>query len=420
MIREQFLKYMRSPDSLDDKSLGELDEIIRDYPYFQTARLLYVRNLKNLDNIKYEDRLKLTAAYATDRKMLYYLLNEEPREITEMQEQDDLVVDSKEVISEESEKAEGQSVPEKEAIKVQEEITVVKDEDEKSETVTMQPEKDPVVQETESAGADMVERQEEKEEELKEEKEEEEKSAIPEEKKEEITIEDKEVKEVIEEEAKEEEKEKTEVQEERKEVEETGEGKTVISAETDRNKKMEQIASAIKDKKKESLADEILQRLAELKKEKKEKKDQERPESPAEVKDPGAEIAGREVIAQDAGVSEDDEGISSFSDWLEAASSKKKKDVPEMPDTELIDRFLKQDHQIKPLITGDENQEDISRESVMEQEDFITETLAEIYLQQGFYEKALNAYEKLRLNSLEKSVYFAEQVEKLEKKIKEQ
>ena len=44
---------------------------------------------------------------------------------------------------------------------------------------------------------------------------------------------------------------------------------------------------------------------------------------------------------------------------------------------------------------------------------YITETLAEIYAQQGYLEQAKNIYSKLILRYPEKSAYFATLIEKL-------
>jgi lipopolysaccharide biosynthesis regulator YciM len=61
---------------------------------------------------------------------------------------------------------------------------------------------------------------------------------------------------------------------------------------------------------------------------------------------------------------------------------------------------------------------DLSAESSEEQGKFITETLARIYINQGYYTKAINIYEKLSLQNPEKSAYFASRIEKINELIK--
>lgn len=81
---------------------------------------------------------------------------------------------------------------------------------------------------------------------------------------------------------------------------------------------------------------------------------------------------------------------------------------------ELIDRFIETNPRISP--TADAlTQIDASAESVKENEGFLTDTLAKIYVKQGYYAKAIFAYEKLLLKFPEKSAYFAAQIEAIKK-----
>jgi len=79
---------------------------------------------------------------------------------------------------------------------------------------------------------------------------------------------------------------------------------------------------------------------------------------------------------------------------------------------DLIDAFIKNEPRIVPKVEV-VNLGIITDSSTQEQEDFITETLARIYIRQGLYEKAIATYEKLILKIPEKSSYFAAQIEEI-------
>jgi len=75
---------------------------------------------------------------------------------------------------------------------------------------------------------------------------------------------------------------------------------------------------------------------------------------------------------------------------------------------ELIDRFIINNPRIEPVKEKtDLPLVDISKPFVEEREEFLTETLARIYIKQGYYSKAIDIYERLSLKYPEKSSYFA-------------
>ena len=81
----------------------------------------------------------------------------------------------------------------------------------------------------------------------------------------------------------------------------------------------------------------------------------------------------------------------------------------------LIEEFINTQPRIIPKDEPVGESVDISKESVIENEDYLTETLAKVYIKQGYYSKAMFIYEKLSLKYPEKSIYFAAQIENVKK-----
>jgi tetratricopeptide (TPR) repeat protein len=87
--------------------------------------------------------------------------------------------------------------------------------------------------------------------------------------------------------------------------------------------------------------------------------------------------------------------------------------------SELIDKFISTNPRIEPQKDRVYlPNEDISKPFTEESGGLVTETLAKIYVNQGYYSKAIEIYEKLSLKFPEKSSYFASQIEKVKEYIK--
>jgi hypothetical protein len=82
----------------------------------------------------------------------------------------------------------------------------------------------------------------------------------------------------------------------------------------------------------------------------------------------------------------------------------------------IIERFIKEEPQIRPQSSDKLDNENKAKKSSEDRDELVTETLAAIYTDQMLYHKAISSYKKLMLKFPEKSRYFAEKIEQLEKK----
>jgi len=83
---------------------------------------------------------------------------------------------------------------------------------------------------------------------------------------------------------------------------------------------------------------------------------------------------------------------------------------------EIIERFIHEVPQIRPQSADKLDNENKAKRSSEDEDELVTETLAQIYIDQMLYPKAIDTYKKLMLKFPEKSRYFAGQIEQLQKK----
>ena len=125
----------------------------------------------------------------------------------------------------------------------------------------------------------------------------------------------------------------------------------------------------------------------------------------------------------------------SFSEWLQLTNLKKVGGTEEtdtgsadQPGTqtesepqperdkkfEMIDRFIAQNPKIVPGVS-DTSKVNIKKSLKLDKKELMTETLARVYLEQGKYKKAIQAYKILSLKYPEKSSFFADRIKDVEK-----
>ncbi len=373
MMVSNITSYIKTPEKLDRESLKAFDELIEKYPFFQTARLLHIKNIQNVSSEVNKNILHLTATYVSDRKILYYLLHKLPGST---QSKDPRLVEFQQVTVEKEIK---DSLKENISSTINDQLSYYKMTP--SAEIELIPGLAIDIRKEYGNG---------------------------------IQLDD-------------------------KTYSLNSSTKNIVKGKEffELSKQSDEITSE------EPIADETVRQI-----------------SSSDLiefhEDELASPVEEKPLKKDTSVVQDS---LSFTSWLDAiddkltSSSKElqaeervsiEKDTPEQEISEaetteadehdkiseedhagipkrnlqgsLIDKFIETNPRIVPRKENIVN-EDISKESVTEHESFFTDTLAQIYIKQGHYAKAIFAYEKLSLKYPEKSAYFAGQILKIKKLI---
>ena len=89
---------------------------------------------------------------------------------------------------------------------------------------------------------------------------------------------------------------------------------------------------------------------------------------------------------------------------------------PKRKEDRIIKKFITEEPHISTPSSDKLDTENKAKKSAEDHDELVTETLAHIYVDQMLYHKAINTYKKLMLKFPEKSRYFADQIEQLERK----
>ena len=93
MNKENFLTFVDDPGKTSESDQQTLSEILSNYPYFQTAHILLLYNLKKTNSEKYDQQLRESAIQVPNRHILFnliYGLNAQVSSILQNEEQDNI------------------------------------------------------------------------------------------------------------------------------------------------------------------------------------------------------------------------------------------------------------------------------------------------------------------------------------------
>jgi len=88
-----YKKLLQNPDEVTVGQIGELKSIVDRFPYFQSARALYLKALKSQGSFRYNHELKVTAAHTIDRTVLFEFITSDgfSKDVTSTEEKIDAV-----------------------------------------------------------------------------------------------------------------------------------------------------------------------------------------------------------------------------------------------------------------------------------------------------------------------------------------
>ncbi|MDR2474002.1 MAG: hypothetical protein LBD53_10685 [Tannerella sp.] len=75
MKSSELYQWMSDTSLLNKSTLAELKQMVDEYPYFQAVKMLYLKNLSILEDVRLDKELKRMAIHIPDRRRLFLLIN---------------------------------------------------------------------------------------------------------------------------------------------------------------------------------------------------------------------------------------------------------------------------------------------------------------------------------------------------------
>ena len=83
MLQQQFIQLIKKPHHIASSQMMELEVLINEYPFFESAHLLYTKGLHEQNAINYSKQLRKTAIVANSRAVLYELIHQRVNRVVE-------------------------------------------------------------------------------------------------------------------------------------------------------------------------------------------------------------------------------------------------------------------------------------------------------------------------------------------------
>ena len=77
ITQARLYEWIKHPELLNKETLYELRTLLARYPYFQTARLLYLKNLYLLHDVAFGEEMRKASLFLSDRRVLFDLVEGE-------------------------------------------------------------------------------------------------------------------------------------------------------------------------------------------------------------------------------------------------------------------------------------------------------------------------------------------------------
>ena len=75
MVKETFYNILSDEEALRSLPLADLQQLVLRFPYFQAARILLLKKMKDEENLAFDRELKKSAVFIGDRAKLYVYLH---------------------------------------------------------------------------------------------------------------------------------------------------------------------------------------------------------------------------------------------------------------------------------------------------------------------------------------------------------